>query len=42
MTRIFFSLNWQDIPEFFEDNIAIWMTEFMKYLTYKNVLVEDN
>lgn len=41
MTRIFFSLNWQDIPEFFEDNIGLWMTEFAKYLSYKNPLLVD-
>jgi len=41
MSRIFFSLNWQDIPEFFEDNIALWMTEFSKYLSYTNPLLVD-
>ena len=39
MTRIFFSLNWQDLPEFFEDNIGLWMGEFAKYLTYFNPLL---
>lgn len=34
--RVFFSLNFQDIPEYFEDNIKPWMTEFLKYLSYKN------
>jgi len=43
ISRIFFSLNWQDIPEFFEDNVIIWMTEFAKYLTYTNhLLLDDN
>jgi exportin-2 (importin alpha re-exporter) len=41
MTRVFFSLNWQTIPEFFEDNIATWMTEFGKFLTYKNPILVD-
>ncbi len=41
MTRIFFSLNWQDIPEFFENNIAVWMGEFSKVLVIKNSLLED-
>lgn len=41
MTRIFFSLNWQDIPEYFEDNSLLWMTEFSKYLSYSNPLLED-
>ena len=39
MTRIYFSLNWLDIPEFFEDNIAEWMNEFGKFLVYKNTLL---
>ena len=43
MTRIFFSLNWQDLPEFFEDHINEWMTEFAKYLAYKNpILLNPN
>jgi len=25
MARIFFSLNWQDLPEYFEDHMAEWM-----------------
>ncbi|KAJ1439724.1 CSE1 chromosome segregation 1-like protein isoform a [Ochromonadaceae sp. CCMP2298] len=41
MGRIYFSLNWQDIPEFFEDNIAAWMEEFAKYLSYSNPLLVD-
>jgi len=41
MTRIFYSLNWQDIPEFFEDNAKEWMNEFAKYLTYKNPTLVD-
>ena len=28
--RIFYSLNWQDIPECFEDNMAEWMGGFVK------------
>ena len=42
MARIYYSLNWQDIPEFFEDHIAEWMEEFMKFLTYKNLLLVDS
>ena len=34
--RVFFSLNWQDLPEFFEDHIAEWMGEFERYLCYEN------
>ena len=42
MTRIYFSLNWLDLPEFFEDNITTWMTEFGKFLTYTNPLLVDS
>lgn len=31
--RIFYSLNFQELPEFFEDHMSEWMTEFKKYLT---------
>ncbi|CAI0469640.1 unnamed protein product [Linum tenue] len=31
--RIFYSLNFQELPEFFEDHMNEWMTEFKKYLT---------
>lgn len=31
--RIFYSLNFQELPEFFEDHMREWMTEFKKYLT---------
>lgn len=41
MTRIFYSLNWQDIPEYFEDNSGAWMTEFSKYLSFENTSLED-
>lgn len=41
MCRIFFSLNWQDLPEFFEDHMGEFMEEFKKYLNYKNPLLED-
>jgi len=30
-SRVFFSLNWQDLPEFFEDNMASWMPAFERY-----------
>lgn len=42
MSRIFFSLNYQDLPEFFEDHMQEWMTEFSKYLIYKNPVVTDD
>ncbi|EOA26521.1 hypothetical protein CARUB_v10022574mg [Capsella rubella] len=31
--RIFYSLNFQDLPEFFEDHMNEWMGEFKKYLS---------
>ncbi|KAK7338072.1 hypothetical protein VNO77_18670 [Canavalia gladiata] len=30
---VFYSLNFQELPEFFEDHMKEWMTEFRKYLT---------
>jgi exportin-2 (importin alpha re-exporter) len=42
MTRIFFSLNWQDLPEYFENNIRAWMEAFLSLLLYKNPLLEDD
>ena len=40
--RIFFSLNWQELPEYFEDHMDEWMTEFAKYLVYENPLLTDH
>lgn len=42
MARIFYSLNYQDLPEYFEDHIKEWMDEFSKYLTYNNPLLVDD
>ena len=33
---IFFSLNSQELPEVFEDNMDAWMGEFHKFLCYDN------
>lgn len=41
IARIFFSLNWQDIPEVFEDNVSLWMIEFAKYLSYNHPSLEE-
>ncbi|XP_010544845.1 PREDICTED: exportin-2 [Tarenaya hassleriana] len=38
--RIFFSLNFQELPEFFEDHMKEWMGEFKKYLTTKYPALE--
>jgi len=43
INRIFYSLNYQDLPEYFEDNMTVWMSGFAKLLEYKNgVLVDDD
>ncbi|KAE7999346.1 hypothetical protein FH972_003788 [Carpinus fangiana] len=39
--RIFYSLNFQELPEFFEDHMKEWMTEFRKYLTTKYQALES-
>lgn len=31
--KVFYSLNFQDLPEFFEDNMAVWMQSFHVLLT---------
>ena len=41
MCRIFYSLNWQDLPEFFEDHMDQWMKEFARYLQYQNPVLTD-
>ncbi|ELU00355.1 hypothetical protein CAPTEDRAFT_165697 [Capitella teleta] len=40
--KIFYSLNFQDLPEFFEDNMATWMTHFHTLLTTDNKLLQTN
>jgi exportin-2 (importin alpha re-exporter) len=39
LLKLYVDLNCQDIPEFFEDNMAPFMTIFHKYLTYNNPLL---
>lgn len=41
--KIFNSLNAQDLPEFFEDNIQVWMESFLKLLSVNNkfLLTDD-
>lgn len=39
--RIFYSLNFQELPEYFEDHMGEWMGEFQKYLTVKFSVLED-
>ncbi|KAF3439849.1 hypothetical protein FNV43_RR18127 [Rhamnella rubrinervis] len=40
--RIFYSLNFQELPEFFEDHMKEWMTEFSKYLTTNYLALESS
>lgn len=39
--RIFYSLNFQELPEFFEDHMKEWMGEFKKYLTTRYPALEE-
>lgn len=43
MSRIFFSLNWQDLPTSVidEETISVWMGEFLNFMNYKNPLLDD-
>ena len=41
INRIFYSLNYQDLPEYFEDHMGEWMTGFAKLLEYKNPILVD-
>eukprot|EP00057_Strongylocentrotus_purpuratus_P012723 XP_011667197.1 PREDICTED: exportin-2 [Strongylocentrotus purpuratus] len=41
ISKIFYSLNYQDLPEFFEDNMKIWMTHFLALLTGDNPLLHS-
>ena len=41
MCRVFFSLNWQDLPEFFEDHMGDWMEMFLQFLAYTNATLSD-
>ena len=37
IAKIFYSLNYQDLPEFFEDNMKVWMDGFHSLLTAPNI-----
>ncbi len=41
INRIFYSLNYQDLPEYFEDHMGEWMGGFAKLLQYKNPILVD-
>lgn len=33
VSKVFYSLNFQDLPEFFEDSMDVWMSNFHTLLT---------
>ena len=35
IAKIFYFLNYQDLPEFFEDNMQGWMTHFLALIEVK-------
>lgn len=37
IAKLFYSLNYQDLPEFFEENIKVWMEGFYALLTGQNI-----
>lgn len=39
LIKIYYDLNCQDLPEFFEDNLPTFMGLFEKYLVYQNPLL---
>lgn len=42
LVKIYYDLNCQDIPEFFEDNIQVGMNILFKYLKFHSSLLEDD
>ncbi|XP_038218626.1 exportin-2 [Zerene cesonia] len=40
--KVFYSLNYQDLPEFFEDNMPIWMPNLLNLLQIKVPCLETN
>lgn len=42
LIKIFYDLNCQDLPEFFEDNLPTFVNLFQKYLVYQNRLLETD
>lgn len=40
--RIFFCLSWQDLNEFFEDKLQLFMSEFKFFLSYENNALDDD
>ncbi|CAN7996022.1 unnamed protein product [Ixodes hexagonus] len=42
ISKVFYSLNYQDLPEFFEDNMEVWMTHFLTLLTADNKVLQTD
>jgi len=42
IAKIFYCLNYQDLPEFFEDQMAVWMPRFHDLLTMTNQLLDTD
>ena len=42
ISKIFYSLNYQDLPEFFEDNMTTWMNHFHLLLSMDNKLLHTS
>lgn len=42
MAKVFYSLNFQDLPEFFEDNMETWMTNFHSLLSTSVKILETS
>ncbi|RXG60395.1 hypothetical protein Avbf_15066 [Armadillidium vulgare] len=40
--KLFYALNSQDLPEFFEDNMAVWMEHFLSLLNFSSSLLETD
>lgn len=40
--KVFYSLNYQDLPEFFEDNMPVWMPNLLNLLQKKVQCLETN
>lgn len=42
IAKIFYFLNYQDLPEFFEDNMKTWMTHFLSLLQANNQCLQTD
>ena len=42
IAKIFYFLNYQDLPEFFEDNMKVWMPHFHSLLNFNNPLLQTD